>query len=181
MNTHLRTQRRAPGKPLARLSVAALIILTGLAPSITAHAGPDDGRIITTKGHVDAPKAYWENGTFVLKNESNPYKTGADLSDLDKILLLNALYQGQYRLNGLALQPLQLQGQQVAQPQQAQQVQSEKKEDAKAVDASIALIKRLDQVIDRLDNISTQQSALVQKDVTSSVNDRFTATAAALF
>ncbi|MBF1654440.1 MAG: hypothetical protein HXO55_09210, partial [Rothia dentocariosa] len=84
MNTHLRTQRRAPGKPLARLSVAALIILTGLAPSITAHAGPDDGRIITTKGHVDAPKAYWENGTFVLKNESNPYKTGADLYDLDK-------------------------------------------------------------------------------------------------
>ena len=84
MNTHLRTQCRAPGKPLARLSVAALIILTGLAPSITAHAGPDDGRIITTKGHVDAPKAYWENGTFVLKNESNPYKTGADLYDLDK-------------------------------------------------------------------------------------------------
>ena len=84
--------------------------------------------------------------------------TNSNLSDLDKILLLNALYQGQYRLNGLALQPLQLQGQQVAQPQQAQQAQSEKKEDAKAVDASVALIKRLDQVIDRLDAISEAQA-----------------------
>ena len=84
--------------------------------------------------------------------------TNSNLSDLDKILLLNALYQGQYRLNGLALQPLQLQGQQIAQPQQTQQAQSEKKEDAKAVDASIALIKRLDQVIDRLDAISEAQA-----------------------
>ena len=80
--------------------------------------------------------------------------TNSNLSDLDKILLLNALYQGQYRMHGLNLQPLQ------AYPQVApvQQAQPQQEADNKAVDANIALIKRLDQVIDRLDAISTSQA-----------------------
>ena len=97
--------------------------------------------------------------------------TSSSLSELDKILLLNALSRAPYaQLSAQQAQAYQLQQAQ-AQAAQAQAVQ---------VDNNIALIKRLDQVIDRLDNISTQQSALVQKDMTSSVNDRFTATEALL-
>lgn len=101
MNSQKQTQRRVTthtpalfipgGKPALRraaafLSAAALLALAGAAPSIPAAAGPDDGKIVTTKGHVDAPKAYWDeqNGTFVLMNEANPYKTGADTYELDK-------------------------------------------------------------------------------------------------
>ena len=78
------THRRALSASLARISAVALLALAGASPMLPAHAGPDDGRIITTQGHVDAPKTYWENGGFALKNEANPYKTGADLYDLDK-------------------------------------------------------------------------------------------------
>ena len=78
------THRRALSASLARISAVALLALAGASPMLPAHAGPDDGRIITTQGHVDAPKTYWENGVFALKNEANPYKTGADLYDLDK-------------------------------------------------------------------------------------------------
>ena len=101
MSSQKQTQRRVTthtpalfipgGKPALRraaafLSAAALLALAGAAPSIPAAAGPDDGKIVTTKGHVDAPKAYWDeqNGTFVLMNEANPYKTGADTYELDK-------------------------------------------------------------------------------------------------
>lgn len=101
MNSQKQTQRRVTthipalfipgGKPALRraaafLSAAALLALAGVAPSLPAAAGPDDGKIVTTKGHVDAPKAYWDeqNGTFVLMNEANPYKTGADTYELDK-------------------------------------------------------------------------------------------------
>lgn len=101
MNFQKQTQRRVTthtpalfipgGKPALRraaafLSAAALLALAGAAPSLPAAAGPDDGKIVTTKGHVDAPKAYWDeqNGTFVLMNEANPYKTGADTYELDK-------------------------------------------------------------------------------------------------
>ena len=101
MNSQKQTQRRVTthtpalfipgGKPALRraaafLSAAALLALAGAAPSRPAAAGPDDGKIVTTKGHVDAPKAYWDeqNGTFVLMNEANPYKTGADTYELDK-------------------------------------------------------------------------------------------------
>lgn len=101
MNSQKQTQRRVTthtpalfipgGKPALRraaafLSAAALLALAGAAPSLPAAAGPDDGKIVTTKGHVDAPKAYWDeqNGTFVLMNEANPYKTGADTYELDK-------------------------------------------------------------------------------------------------
>ena len=101
MNSQKQAQRRVTthtpalfipgGKPALRraaafLSAAALLALAGAAPSLPAAAGPDDGKIVTTKGHVDAPKAYWDeqNGTFVLMNEANPYKTGADTYELDK-------------------------------------------------------------------------------------------------
>ena len=101
MNSQKQTQRRITihtpalfipgGKPALRraaafLSAAALLALAGAAPSLPAAAGPDAGKIVTTKGHVDAPKAYWDeqNGTFVLMNEANPYKTGADTYELDK-------------------------------------------------------------------------------------------------
>ena len=101
MNSQKQTQRRITihtpalfipgGKPALRraaafLSAAALLALAGAAPSLPAAAGPDDGKIVTTKGHVDAPKAYWDeqNDTFVLMNEANPYKTGADTYELDK-------------------------------------------------------------------------------------------------
>ncbi|WP_279755155.1 choice-of-anchor M domain-containing protein [Rothia similmucilaginosa] len=101
MNSQKQTQRRITihtpalfipgGKPALRraaafLSAAALLALAGAAPSLPAAAGPDNGKIVTTKGHVDAPKAYWDeqNGTFVLMNEANPYKTGADTYELDK-------------------------------------------------------------------------------------------------
>lgn len=101
MNSRKQTQRRVTthtpalfipgGKPALRraaafLSATALLALAGAAPSLPAAAGPDDGKIVTTKGHVDAPKAYWDeqNGTFVLMNEANPYKTGADTYELDK-------------------------------------------------------------------------------------------------
>lgn len=101
MNSQKQTQRRVtthtpalfiPGgktalrRAAAFLSATALLALAGAAPSIPAAAGPDDGKIVTTKGHVDAPKAYWDeqNGTFVLMNEANPYKTGADTYELDK-------------------------------------------------------------------------------------------------
>lgn len=101
MNSQKQTQRRVTthtpalfipgGKPALRraaafLSATALLALAGAAPSLPAAAGPDDGKIVTTKGHVDAPKAYWDeqNGTFVLMNEANPYKTGADTYELDK-------------------------------------------------------------------------------------------------
>ena len=101
MSSQKQTQRRVTthtpalfipgGKPALRraaafLSAAALLALAGAAPSMPAAAGPDDGKIVTTKGHVDAPKAYWDeqNGTFVLMNEANPYKTGADTYELDK-------------------------------------------------------------------------------------------------
>ena len=91
VTTHTPTLFIPGGKPALRraaafLSAAALLALAGAAPSLPAVAGPDDGKIVTTKGHVDAPKAYWDeqNGTFVLMNEANPYKTGADTYELDK-------------------------------------------------------------------------------------------------
>ena len=111
--------------------------------------------------------------------------TNSNLSDLDKILLLNALYQGQYRMNGLNLQPLQAYPQvapvQQAQPQQVQaqpQQQAAQEGDNKSVDANIALIKRLDQVIDRLDAISTSQ-AKTASATTSAVNQMTTQALAA--
>ena len=76
--------------------------------------------------------------------------TGSNLSDLDKILLLNALYRSPYAAPNFLGQPVQ------AQPQvQPQQLQSQ---DSSKADPNIALVKRLDQVIDRLDAINTTQA-----------------------
>lgn len=57
---------------ITSLAIGSLVAasIPALAP---AHAGPDHGKIVTTRAHIDAPKTYWENGTFVLKNEA-PYK-----------------------------------------------------------------------------------------------------------
>ena len=82
MHTPTRTQRRVTGT-LSALAALSLIAAGGIAPIFPATAGPDDGRIVTSKGHVDAPKVYWSNGTFTLKNEANPYKTGVQEFDLN--------------------------------------------------------------------------------------------------
>ena len=81
--------------------------------------------------------------------------TGSSLNDLDKILLLNALYRSPYAAH-LFAQP------------QAQQLQGAAMQDSK-VDPNIALVKRLDQVIDRLEAINSTQ---IQQGVTSSSNTR---------
>ena len=138
-----------------------------------AYVAPAQRNVTLTKAQFDA---LVDQVVSDLKRTKGSTVSAADvtsssLSELDKILLLNALYRAPYaQLSAQQAQAYQLQQAQ-AQAAQAQAVQ---------VDNNIALIKRLDQVIDRLDNISTQQSALVQKDVTSSVNDRFTATEALL-
>ena len=81
--------------------------------------------------------------------------TSSSLNDLDKILLLNALYRSPYAAHLLA-QP------------QAQQLQGAAMQDSK-VDPNIALVKRLDQVIDRLEAINSTQ---IQQGVKSSSNTR---------
>ena len=81
--------------------------------------------------------------------------TSSSLNDLDKILLLNALYRSPYAAYLLA-QP------------QAQQLQGAAMQDSK-VDPNIALVKRLDQVIDRLEAINSTQ---IQQGVKSSSNTR---------
>lgn len=76
--------------------------------------------------------------------------TNSNLSDLDKILLLNALYRSPY-----ATQLAPLQGNLQAQPTAAQPQQT---------DATLALAKRLDQVVDRLDAISAKQETAQQSN-----------------
>ena len=66
------THRRALSASLARISAVALLALAGASPMLPAHAGPDDGRIITTQGHVDAPKTYWETAGSPLKTHPTP-------------------------------------------------------------------------------------------------------------
>ncbi|WKD58935.1 choice-of-anchor M domain-containing protein [Corynebacterium caspium] len=51
---------------LTSLSLACSILVV---PATPAFAGPDDGKVIATESHVDAPKTYWEDGTFKLKSE----------------------------------------------------------------------------------------------------------------
>ena len=82
--------------------------------------------------------------------------TSSQLSDLDKILLLNALYHNPQatQLTLPALAPAQPVQQGTAQP------------DAQQVDANIALVKRLDQVIDRLDAINSNQEATAKATTT---------------
>ena len=79
--------------------------------------------------------------------------TSSSLSDLDKILLLNALYRSPYA--GQLLAPAQAPVQ-VAPQASAQQGQQ--------TDATLALAKRLDQVVDRLDAINAGQQNAQQSN-----------------
>lgn len=66
------------------VTISALTLGTLFAGLTPATAGPDDGKIVTTKGHVDAPKTFWENDIFTLKNESNYRGQGPETVDLEK-------------------------------------------------------------------------------------------------
>lgn len=69
----------------AKLAALVLALSAGVAGGITpAYAGPDDGKYITTQGHVDAPKAFWENDSFSLKNESNVRGNGPEPLPLEQ-------------------------------------------------------------------------------------------------
>ncbi|WP_257202689.1 choice-of-anchor M domain-containing protein [Corynebacterium cystitidis] len=52
-------------------TTTALSLLGGVLVASPVHAGPDDGKTITTQGHVDAPKTFFnfDSNTFELKNE----------------------------------------------------------------------------------------------------------------
>lgn len=54
-----------------RWSVAAALAMLALSPlaAPAAQAAPDDGKPVATQTHIDGPKAFWENGNFVLKTE----------------------------------------------------------------------------------------------------------------
>ena len=54
-------------RTLGAVALAGALAL-GMLPA--AHAGPDDGRYVATRGHVDAPKTYWQDGGFVLLHEA---------------------------------------------------------------------------------------------------------------
>ena len=115
----------------------------------SAQQSAQQGRTVTlTKAQFDAlvnqvvSDLKREKGSQVSVSDV----TGSNLSDLDKILLLNALYRSPYAAPNFLGQPVQ------AQPQVQQS------QDASKVDPNIALVKRLDQVIDRLDAINTTQA-----------------------
>ncbi|MBF1275281.1 MAG: hypothetical protein HXN02_07770, partial [Porphyromonadaceae bacterium] len=115
----------------------------------SAQQSAQQGRTVTlTKAQFDAlvnqvvSDLKREKGSQVSVSDV----TGSNLSDLDKILLLNALYRSPYAAPNFLGQPVQ------AQPQVQQS------QDSSKVDPNIALVKRLDQVIDRLDAINTTQA-----------------------
>lgn len=65
---------------VSRIHSRALALLTAVAlvsPTV-AHAGPDDGRTVATAAHVDSPKTFWANDTFVLKSEFSGTTTPLD-------------------------------------------------------------------------------------------------------
>ncbi|WP_421083792.1 choice-of-anchor M domain-containing protein [Rothia nasimurium] len=53
--------RKTPALTLSALAIAALI-----GSSMPAIAGPDDGKIVGTQAHIDAPQTVWENNSFSL-------------------------------------------------------------------------------------------------------------------
>ncbi|QCB27368.1 choice-of-anchor M domain-containing protein [Corynebacterium endometrii] len=57
-------QSRTRIRGLALLTTAALTASV-LTPAV-AHAGPDDGKVVGTQKHIDAPKAYWTGDNFTL-------------------------------------------------------------------------------------------------------------------
>lgn len=54
---------------LVGLVSALALISPAVSPvgSTLAHAGPDDGKIVGTEQHIDAPKAFWEDNNFNLE------------------------------------------------------------------------------------------------------------------
>lgn len=71
-------------RPFRILTLSALVLTSLLGPSLpAAFAGPDDGKIVTTQTHIDAPKTAWIDGRFVLRNEAPPQggKTGPYTAD----------------------------------------------------------------------------------------------------
>lgn len=60
-------------RPFRILTLSALALTSLLGPSLpVAFAGPDDGKIVTTQTHIDAPKTAWIDDRFVLRNEAPP-------------------------------------------------------------------------------------------------------------
>lgn len=66
------TERRRLTRPRWIRTVASLACAAMLAfGSTPAIAGPDDGRRVATRAHIDSPKTFWENGGFSLKSEDH--------------------------------------------------------------------------------------------------------------
>ena len=142
-----------------------------------AYVAPAQRSVTLTKAQFDAlvDQVVSDLKRTKATPVSAPELTGSSFSDLDKILLLNALYRSPYaQMPMQQFHPYYHQQPQAYPSQQAQPQVAPV--DAAKVDSNIALIKRMDQVIDRLDNLSFQQVAPVQKEVKSSANDHFTAT-----
>ncbi len=53
-------------RPYRALILSALAIATLVGSSLPAAAGPDDGKIVGTQAHIDAPQTVWENNSFSL-------------------------------------------------------------------------------------------------------------------
>lgn len=57
---------------LPLLTVTALSLAGMIGPLSAAQAGPDDGKIVATRSHIDAPKTYWTGQNFSLKISAPP-------------------------------------------------------------------------------------------------------------
>ncbi|WP_272878695.1 choice-of-anchor M domain-containing protein [Rothia nasimurium] len=53
-------------RPYRALTLSALAIATLVGSALPATAGPDDGKIVGTQAHIDAPQTVWENNGFSL-------------------------------------------------------------------------------------------------------------------
>ncbi len=53
-------------RPYRALTLSALAIATLVGSALPAAAGPDDGKIVGTQAHIDAPQTVWENNSFSL-------------------------------------------------------------------------------------------------------------------
>ncbi|MFW0170255.1 choice-of-anchor M domain-containing protein [Rothia sp. P4278] len=66
-------KKHTPRKSLSKarlLTLSSLVLASLVAGSLPATAGPDDGKIITSRAHIDAPKTAWIDNHFVLRNEA---------------------------------------------------------------------------------------------------------------
>lgn len=57
-------QKRTTMLTVLALAAAQCVVMPAL--STPAWAGPDDGKVVATQSHVDAPKAFYQDGEFVL-------------------------------------------------------------------------------------------------------------------